>query len=49
MRDSDLGQMGRNARKAFEERFDRPRATESYRQVLDDVFADSVALRGQRP
>ena len=49
MRDSDLGEMGRNARKAFEERFDRPRATESYRQVLEDVFADPVALRGQRP
>ena len=46
MRDSDLGEMGRNARKAFEERFDRPRATESYRQVLEDVFADSVALKG---
>ena len=49
MRDSDLGEMGRNARKAFEERFDRPRATEAYRRILEDVFARSVALGGQRP
>ena len=49
MRDSDLGEMGRNARKAFEERFDRPRATDAYRRILEDVFARSVALRGQRP
>ena len=49
MRDSDLGEMGRNARKALEERFDRPRATEAYREILEDVFARSVALRGQRP
>jgi len=49
MRDSDLGEMGRNARKALEERFDRPRATEAYRRILEDVFARSVALRGQRP
>ena len=49
MRDSDLGEMGRNARKAFEERFDRPRATEAYRRILEDVFARSVASRWQRP
>ncbi len=49
MRDSDLGEMGRNARKALEERFDRPRATEAYRRILEDVFARSVALRGQPP
>ena len=49
MRESDLEEMGRNARKAFEERFDRPRASEAYRRVLEDVLASSVALPGQRP
>jgi putative colanic acid biosynthesis glycosyltransferase WcaI len=49
MRAADLGEMSRSARKAFEERFDRPRATQAYRQVLEDVFARSVALRVQRP
>jgi len=49
MRESDLGEMGRNARRALEERFDRPRATEAYRRILEDVFARSVAPRGQRP
>jgi glycosyltransferase involved in cell wall biosynthesis len=49
MRESDLEEMARNARKAFEERFDRPGATEGYRRILEDIFARSVALRGQRP
>jgi colanic acid biosynthesis glycosyl transferase WcaI len=49
MRESDLEEMGRNARKAFEERFDRPGATEDYRRILEYIFARSVALRGQRP
>ena len=49
MRESDLGEMGRNARRALEERFDRPRATWAYRRILEDLFARSVALRGQRP
>ena len=44
MRETDLGEMSRNARKAFEERFDRPRAVEAYRRVLEE----SVALRGHR-
>jgi putative colanic acid biosynthesis glycosyltransferase WcaI len=47
MRETDLGEMSRNARKAFEERFDRPRATEAYRRLLESV-GGSVALGGQR-
>lgn len=47
MRETDLGEMGRNARKAFEERFDRPRATEAYRRVVESV-GGSVALPGHR-
>jgi glycosyltransferase involved in cell wall biosynthesis len=49
LRQSDLEEMGRNARKAFEEHFDRPRATEGYRRILEDISAPFVALRGQRP
>jgi putative colanic acid biosynthesis glycosyltransferase WcaI len=43
MRETDLGEMSRNARKAFEERFDRPRATEAYRRLIESL-GGSVAL-----
>jgi colanic acid biosynthesis glycosyl transferase WcaI len=47
MRGADLGEMRRNARKAFEERYDRPRATAAYRRLVEEV-GGSVALPRQR-
>ena len=47
MRETDLGEMSRNARKAFEERFDRRRATEAYRRLIETV-GGSVSRGGQR-
>lgn len=49
LRESDLAELGRNARTAFEERFGRPRATEAYRALLEDVSVTPVALATQRP
>jgi glycosyltransferase involved in cell wall biosynthesis len=45
MRGGPLEEMGTNARKALEERFDRPVATGAYRQLLERVAAGvSAAL-----
>lgn len=40
LREGPLEEMGANARRCLEERFDRPRATEAYRRLLESLTLD---------
>jgi hypothetical protein len=41
LRGADLITMGKRAREALESRFDRPLATEAYRELLESVTAQA--------
>ena len=46
MRGEPLEEMGRRGREAFEERFDRPVATDAYRRLLERVASDKPRIGG---